>query len=65
LLFYRAIAKLGQRTLIHDGWLYFEITPLFARQLAQLLSAMSYYDMEIKADQFGQHRTIRARKGKA
>lgn len=65
LLFYRAIAKLGQQTLIHDGWLYFEINPLFAGQLAQLLSAMSYYDIEIKADQFGKQRMIRARKGKA
>jgi release factor glutamine methyltransferase len=65
LLFYRAIAKLGQQTLIHDGWLYFEINPLFAGQLAQLLSSMSYYDIEIKADQFGKQRMIRARKGKA
>ncbi len=63
LLFYRAIAKLGQQTLIHDGWLYFEINPLFAGQLAQLLSSMSYYDIEIKADQFGKQRMIRARKG--
>ena len=63
LLFYRAIAKLGQQTLIHDGWLYFEINPLFAAQLARLLSAMSYYDIEIKADQFGKQRMIRARKG--
>ena len=65
LLFYRAIAKLGQQTLIHDGWLYFEINPLFAAQLARLLSAMSYYDIEIKEDQFGKQRMIRARKGKA
>ncbi len=63
LLFYRAIAKLGQQTLIHDGWLYFEINPLFAAQLARLLSAMSYYDIEIKEDQFGKQRMIRARKG--
>ena len=65
LLFYRAIAKLGQQTLIHDGWLYFEVNPLFAAQLARLLSAMSYYDIEIKEDQFGKQRMIRARKGKA
>ena len=65
LLFYRAIAKLGQQTLIHDGWLYFEINPLFAGQLAQLLSSMSYRDIEIKTDQFGKQRMIRARKGKA
>lgn len=63
LLFYRAIAKLGQQTLIHDGWLYFEINPLFAGQLAQLLSSMSYRDIEIKTDQFGKQRMIRARKG--
>ena len=65
LLFYRAIAKLGQQMLIREGWLYFEINPLFAGQLAQLLSSMSYRDIEIKTDQFGKQRMIRARKGKA
>jgi release factor glutamine methyltransferase len=63
LLFYRAIAKLGQQMLIREGWLYFEINPLFAGQLAQLLSSMSYRDIEIKTDQFGKQRMIRARKG--
>ena len=65
LLFYRAIAKLGQQMLSYRGWLYFEVNPLFAAQLARLLSAMSYYDIEIKEDQFGKQRMIRARKGKA
>ena len=65
LLFYRAIAKLGQQMLSYGGWLYFEVNPLFAGQLARLLSAMSYYDIEIKEDQFGKQRMIRARKGKA
>ena len=65
LLFYRAIAKLGQQMLSYGGWLYFEVNPLFAAQLARLLSAMSYYDIEIKEDQFGKQRMIRARKGKA
>ena len=65
LLFYRAIAKLGQQMLSYGGWLYFEVNPLFAAQLARLLSAMSYYDIEIKADQFGKQRMIRSRKGKA
>ena len=65
LLFYRATAKLGQQMLSYGGWLYFEVNPLFAAQLARLLSAMSYYDIEIKEDQFGKQRMIRARKGKA
>lgn len=63
LLFYRVIAKLGQQMLSYGGWLYFEVNPLFAAQLARLLSAMSYYDIEIKEDQFGKQRMIRARKG--
>ena len=62
LLIYRAIAKLGQQMLAYGGWLYFEINPLFAAQLARLLSAMSYYDIEIKEDQFGKQRMVRARK---
>ena len=62
LLFYRFIAKLGLQTLSQGGWLYFEVNPLFAEQLAQLLSAMAYHDIAIREDRFGKPRMIRARK---
>ncbi len=62
LLFYRAIAEYGMKALKPDGWLYFEINPLYAAPLRELLSTMSYYDIECKDDQYGKQRMIRARR---
>jgi len=62
LLFYRTIAEYGQKALKPDGWLYFEINPLYAGDMLQLLSTMSYHDIEIKEDQFGKQRMIRAQR---
>ena len=62
LLFYRAIAELGQQNLKPDGWLYFEINPLYAGDMLQLLSTMSYHNIEIKEDQFDKQRMIRAQR---
>ena len=64
LLFYRAIAEYGKKALKPDGWLYFEINPLYAESLHDLLSMMSYHDIECKDDQYGKQRMIRAKKGK-
>ena len=62
LLFYRAIAQFGQTALKQGGWLYFEINPLYAREMCDMLRLMSYHDIELKADQYGKQRMIRARK---
>ena len=62
LLFYRAVAHYGQTALKDSGWLYFEINPLYAGPLAEMLSMMSYHDIETKEDQYGKQRMIRARK---
>ena len=62
LLFYRAIAQYGQTTLKEGGWLYFEINPLYAESLSLMLNKMSYHDIEIKVDQYGKQRMIRALK---
>lgn len=64
LLFYRAIAQYGQTALKEGGWLYFEINPLYAEPLQDMFSKMSYHDIEIKEDQYGKQRMIRAKKGK-
>ena len=61
LLFYRAIAQYGQTALKEGGWLYYEINPLYAEDLRAILSKMSYYDIEIKEDQYGKQRMIRAK----
>ena len=62
LLFYRAIAKYGQTSLKEDGWLYFEINPLYAESLRDMLNMMSYHDIEIKTDAYGKQRMIRAKR---
>ena len=62
LLFYRAIAQYGQTALKEGGWLYFEINPLYAEALHEMLSKMSYHDIEIKEDQYGKQRMIRAKR---
>ena len=62
LLFYRAIAQYGQTALKEGGWLYFEINPLYAEVLRKMLSKMSYHDIEIKEDQYGKQRMIRAQR---
>ena len=60
LLFYRAIARYASLSLTPGGSLYFEINPLYATELSALLSAMSYHDIEIRNDQFGKPRMIKA-----
>jgi release factor glutamine methyltransferase len=62
LLFYRAIAQYGQTALKEGGWLYFEINPLYAEALREMFSKMSYQDIEIKEDQYGKQRMIRAKR---
>ena len=62
LLFYRTIAQYGLSALRDSGWLYFEINPLYASELHDLLRTMSYHHIEIKEDQFGKQRFIRAQR---
>ena len=62
LLFYRAIAQYGQTALEPRGWLYFEINPLYAQPLYDMLRMMSYHDIELNLDQYGKQRMIRAKR---
>ena len=60
LLFYRAIAQYGIAALKENGWLYFEMNPLYAKEMCDMLSVMPYYNIEIKEDAYGKQRMIRA-----
>ena len=62
LLFYRTIAQYGYEMLKRDGWLYFEINPLYVSDLQELLHVMGYHAIESKEDQYGKPRMIRAQK---
>ncbi len=62
LLFYRAIARYAQQALEPQGWLYFEINPLYADELHRLLDTMGYHHVETKKDQYDKQRMIRAQR---
>lgn len=62
LLFYRAIARHALTALDAGGWLYFEINPLCADALQQLLRDMGYGHVDTRRDQFGKLRMLRARR---
>ena len=60
LLFYRAIADSARQSLKPGGALYFEINPLYAAELQSLLSKMTYHTIELREDQYGKPRMMKA-----
>lgn len=62
LLFYRAIAQYAARALKPDGHLYFEINPLYVKEMYEMLGNNGLCDIEIKNDNFGKARMMKARK---
>lgn len=59
LLFYRKIAEYGRRALKPGGRLYFEINPLYAAPLEQMLVGLGYSGVSVRRDQFGKERMVR------
>ena len=64
LLFYRAIADFAIQSLEPDGWLYFEVNPLYINDLKAVLAEKGFENIEVKIDLFGKERMIRAKKSK-
>ena len=62
LLFFRAIARLGQKALHKDGRLYFEINPAYYQELTKMLDEMGYSEIETRKDLFGRNRMIKAKR---
>lgn len=58
LLFYRSIARYAQHALAPDGLLFFEINPVYAGALEELLHSMGFIHTEMRKDQFGKERFI-------
>lgn len=56
LKFYRAIASYSLKALTPRGTLYFEINPLYARELAAMLGRMGFGNVTIMADMYGRQR---------
>lgn len=62
LIFYRAIAQYAQQALTPQGRLYFEINPLYASQITQLLQTLSFTDIRLTRDIHSRYRFIQARR---
>ena len=61
--FYRAIAEYGVTALTDEGKLYFETNPLYIYKVKDMLSNMGYKQIELKEDQFGKQRFVKAMRG--
>ena len=60
LKFYRAIGNYARQALMPQGKLYFEINPLFAKELEMLLTEQGFTDITFRNDQFGKQRFVMA-----
>lgn len=59
LKFYRAIATYAAQSLKRGGRLFFEINPVYAEEMCDLLAGAGFTDIEIRNDQFGRQRMMR------
>ena len=59
LLFYRAITRFAKTALKDGGNLYFEINPLYAEPLKQLMQEEGFADIKLYQDSFGKQRFAR------
>ena len=62
LLFYRKIAELGAVMLEEGGSLYFEINRSYGNETVQMLEALGYKQIELRKDDWGNDRMIKARR---
>ena len=61
--FYRAIAEYGVTALTDEGKLYFETNSLYIYKVKDMLSNLGYKQIELKEDQFGKQRFVKAMRG--
>jgi len=62
LLFYRAIARFGQRHLVEGGHLYFEINALCGKETVAMLRQENYTEVELIQDLYGKDRIVKAKR---
>ena len=60
LRFYRAIAEYGEKALYSGGTLYFETNPLYINNVKAMLETLNYTHVELRTDQFGKQRFVKA-----
>ncbi len=62
LVFYRRIAQLGKTMLREGGALYFEINRAYGKDMQCLLASLGYKDIELRIDEWGNDRMIKAKR---
>ena len=62
LLFYRVIAEYGQKHLVDEGHIFFEVNSAYAKQVGELLKQKGYKETKIVNDQYDKERFVWARK---
>ena len=62
LLFYRHIAEYAKTALKHGGRLFFEINPLYAEEIKEMLAEKGFVKIFVKEDLFGKQRIIKAQR---
>ncbi|MCF0209037.1 MAG: peptide chain release factor N(5)-glutamine methyltransferase, partial [Bacteroidaceae bacterium] len=60
LIFYRAIANYALLNLKKGGLLFYEINPLCATEMHEMLTSKGFSNIEIRKDQFGKQRMLKA-----
>ena len=60
LLFYNRIADVSTKLLKNGGALFFEINPIYATKLVEMLEIKGYSDVELRKDLSGKNRMLRA-----
>lgn len=61
LKFYEAIARYGLGTLKQQGGIFFEINPLYASALVELMQSLGYEEVALSRDMFGKERFLTAK----
>lgn len=62
LRFYKAIATFGVDALNRGGYIYYEINPLFATEMVEMMRQLGYHDVEIVNDMQGKERILCAKR---
>ena len=60
LLFYKRIIEFGQKNLNQGGALYFEINPIFVKELSSFLKNHNFESVEVRKDFLKKPRMIKA-----
>ena len=60
LIFYRSIAEYGVKNLKDGDRIYYEINPIYAQEMVEMMESLGYRDVKITNDLYGKQRMLRA-----